>query len=422
MTIPDYAIGENGKPAIMMSPVVETADHALPPLVDNVVKDLPIFRTGKVKDSKGRSHTWTRNDLDAMVTNFSALKASGTFPNVPVRANHSRDVNQVGGYYLDVRRKGNILYADIEFTEPDMRAKYERKTFRSRSIEIGAYESNDGAVTFPAVMGLAFCDIPAVEGLFSAAVKTYESEGDREVLLFAGEEPDGTSSSGAAGAAGVAEGSLSAVIVGLHALAGQYATDPDAHDAVMQIIQAVQAVQSPAAGDQQTKTAATKAGSVDTFKFSLDGGKTEIDVAGDDGTKAALSYFATQTATLTEQLTALTAERTAEKKAARETAVDTWLHSSKILPAQVEAMKAYVATLTDDQFTAHEALVTAAPGAPILQDHSGGSEGEQIGEEQKIAEARQTYSMLTKSGVTGEKLKQTAAARFLASKNIDPEA
>jgi len=51
-------------------------------------------------------------------------------------------------------------------TEPGAVKKFERGTFRSRSIEIGPYESNNGKITAPAVLGLAMVDIPAVEGLF----------------------------------------------------------------------------------------------------------------------------------------------------------------------------------------------------------------------------------------------------------------
>jgi len=125
---------------------------------------MSIFRAGEFRNSKGQNTEWKIDDLHAMASNFSVLRP--TFPNVPVRRDHVRSVDNVIGYFDQVYVKGDNLYGDFRITEPDAVEKFERGTFRSRSIEVGPYESNSGDITFPTVLGLAMVDIPAVEGLF----------------------------------------------------------------------------------------------------------------------------------------------------------------------------------------------------------------------------------------------------------------
>jgi hypothetical protein len=131
------------------------------------VRGLKVFRTGKLKDSRGNEFTWEPNHLKAAVDNFNALR--GELPHVPVRAGHTRDVNQVVGYYEALRTDGRFLIADLDITEPDAFAKIKRKTYRGRSLEIGVFDSASG-LTWPTVLGLAFVDIPAVSGLYESPV------------------------------------------------------------------------------------------------------------------------------------------------------------------------------------------------------------------------------------------------------------
>ncbi len=133
-----------------------------------VVKRVEIFKAGSFKDSLGDEHEWTVEHLLIMVNNFNTLRSEDKFPNVPVRRDHSWSVEGVIGYIASLSVDGDRLVADIEFTEPDDFAKFERGTYRSRSLEVGAYEDNDGVTRWPVVMGLAFVDIPAVEGLHRA--------------------------------------------------------------------------------------------------------------------------------------------------------------------------------------------------------------------------------------------------------------
>lgn len=149
-----------------------------------VTRSMKIFRSGSFKDSSGSEESFTDADLAAMVTNFKTLRASGLFPNVPVRANHSRDVENVVGYVLDLQVNGSFLVADMEITEPDAKTKLERGTWRARSAEIGTYETNDGNAFYPVLWGVAFVDIPAVEGLYTKSsedliVKEFDVDNDK---------------------------------------------------------------------------------------------------------------------------------------------------------------------------------------------------------------------------------------------------
>lgn len=130
------------------------------------VRKLKIFKSGTFADSLGIRRTWTPEHLAQMVSNYDILKTSGIFPDVPVRADHRSSVMSLAGYFDNLSTDGVFLYADIEFTEPEMFGRFERRTFRGRSMEVGFYEDNDESLYWPVVLGTAFVDIPAVEGLY----------------------------------------------------------------------------------------------------------------------------------------------------------------------------------------------------------------------------------------------------------------
>lgn len=130
-----------------------------------LVRNLPVFRAGTFADSSGSIETWEVADLQEMVDNFTGLK--DVFPNVPVRLDHSRSVQAIVGYLDGLRVDGDLLLADFTFTEPEAANRWERGTYRSRSSEIGYFETNEGEGHWPVFQGFAFVDIPAVEGLYA---------------------------------------------------------------------------------------------------------------------------------------------------------------------------------------------------------------------------------------------------------------
>lgn len=149
-------------------PEVFENDHG-----NQCLRNFRVFKTGTFKDSFGFEATWETIHLDQMVGHYKLLRDGGNFPDVPVRSDHSFSVDKIVGYFMDLERQDegdtSFLNATIEFTEPDAFAKWQRGTYRSRSLEVGMYESNTGSSYWPVVMGVAFVDIPAVEGLYARA-------------------------------------------------------------------------------------------------------------------------------------------------------------------------------------------------------------------------------------------------------------
>lgn len=423
--LPEGAVGSNGRPAIMLSPI-ETADHGLPTLSAAGATRIKVFRTGAVKDSKGRAREWTRSDLDKMVTNFIDLRDSGILPNVPVRENHSRDVRQIGGYITGLHVASEpaadgrfYLEADLDLTEPEVRNRYNRGTYRNRSIEIGAYETNTGEIYFPVVLGLAFCDIPAVEGLYEAALSAYESNEQPEIMVYA---PDnGADASGSNTSVPQTDATFDKIVADLNTVMSGL-ENPDAQNAVQKVIQAVEALKGAAAqpAAQPVPTNAQGAEMPETFKFALDG--TEHEIAGDDATKSLFTTLLTQRDSLATENAEFRKNAAEAAEAARESAVDAWLHGKKIVPAQVDGMKAYVKTLTDEQFAAHKALVEGTPDLAFAAEIGAGSgnSGDDTRDAQ-IKEHSQILDMLRFTGQAPEKLRESKPFKALVALGVTPE-
>jgi len=134
------------------------------------VRNLPVFRAGTFADSAGAVQTWEVDNLQEMVDNFAALQ--DVFPNVPVRLDHTRSVQSIVGYMDGLRVDGDLLLADFTFTEPEAADRWERGSYRSRSSEIGYFQTNEGDGHWPVFQGFAFVDIPAVEGLYAKSEST----------------------------------------------------------------------------------------------------------------------------------------------------------------------------------------------------------------------------------------------------------
>ena len=146
-----------------------TSDFTLNEDGNAEIKGYPVFRTGQFADSKGRVQKWTSEDLASMVTNFSDMREE--FPNPVVREDHSRSMGSLVGYVdgLSLSDDKNTLLADFTLTKGDAIEKWQRKHYRGRSSEIGAWRVAEDDVRAPFYMGFAFVDIPAVTRLYSAA-------------------------------------------------------------------------------------------------------------------------------------------------------------------------------------------------------------------------------------------------------------
>ena len=317
------------------APLRRTADGGA------VVTGKRVFRVGQFRDSRGRQVEVSPDDLAAMVANFYALKATH-LPNVPIRRDHSETVTNVMGYYTDLSTDGTYLYADFEITEPEDIAKYERGTYRSVSIEIGSYTTNDGQKYEPVVLGLAFVDLPAVEGLFTLHQEDIDTMSE------------------------ITQEDLDAAVA--YALACGYAQAlADAEPSDEQVQFALACGYAQADVDVRAEFAAN-----DTerppFKFTLAGGDITTD------------YSAVQ-AELAELKIARVAQAE-QKQLFRSAFVDDLVRDNKIPAPMATQLKALAATLTDEQYAAFAATYEQAPALSMFANHGdsgGGSTGATVG-------------------------------------------
>ena len=304
----------------------------------NVVTGLKVFRTGTFPDSRGRVNTWTRDILKLLEQNFNQLIAT-VLPNIPVREDHSPSMKDVKGYYRKVYvdpTNPDFLLADIEFTDPVALEKWNNKTYRNRSIEIGAYPTNSGEIIQPAVLGLAFVDIPAVEGLFRNPAAPQPAPGDQSP---AADNNQGDPMSGTTTPPEGKPGTFA------FRVAGNEVSDFAAVQAHISTIEAALAAANEkiAAGTQYT------------FKMA---GVETTDFAKVQGHIDTLETFRKET-----------------MEHGRTSFVDGLATANKIGNPQIETFKALVLTMSPEQFEAFKTGFDAAPANNLFGKHETGNGG-----------------------------------------------
>lgn len=140
----------------------------------------PVFRSGEFADSMGREHLWEDIHIQTMASNFNLLKETNTFADVPIRVDHpgfmgGAVMGSVIGYHENVVTEKRVspvdgveytyLLADLHIIKAEAQQDILNGLFRNRSAEIGPYVSNNKAEYWPTYQGVAYVDIPAVEGL-----------------------------------------------------------------------------------------------------------------------------------------------------------------------------------------------------------------------------------------------------------------
>jgi hypothetical protein len=342
MTLHAFSTATLDAPAVFSLAGLDTSRE----IEGNVVKGLKVFRIGTFTDSLGRTRSWTQEELDLCVRNWSLLRGNksvnkkgetvfdGAVPWVPIRADHSKTVKDLVGWYSNVYTdptEPGFLLADIEFTEPDALGKYQRGTFRNRSIEIGRYTDNEGNVHEPVVLGLAFCDLPAVEGLFRTGQTGQAGDkspaGHSQGATMTPEEIKKLQDDLAA--ATTAQAAADAAKATAEATLATITTERDTLQAA--VIER----------DNQLVTARQAAGQ--TFTFSV-GGQTTQDFAAVQAHVAALETF-----------------RTDITKLGRETFVDDLASTNKIANTQKDDLKKFALSLSPEQFETWKSGYAAAP-------------------------------------------------------------
>ncbi len=154
-----------------------------------MMEGVAVFRSGTFRDSSGLQNTWESIHMKQMVDNWDHLRNNKIFDDVPVRDGHpgwlingTPGTGKVVGWHTSLRVEKmkspvddveyDYLLADYEILDPDARRDIDSGLWRNRSSEIGGYASNSEAEFWPVYMGVAYVDIPAVEGLNFTTSKT----------------------------------------------------------------------------------------------------------------------------------------------------------------------------------------------------------------------------------------------------------
>ncbi len=321
------------------------------------VRGLKVFRAGKFRDSANRPHEWASADLHNMVSHFIALRDNGIFVDVPVRANHGRNVGDVVGYISNLSTDGKFLIADLEITEPHAADKIERKSFRSRSLEVGAYRDNDDKVYSPAVLGVAFVDIGAVEGLFNSA--------GTQSINFTITEQDMTT---------FEQSQLDWAVAAAYAKGLEDAPKP------------------------------TPPSDLAPFEFTYGGAEKTSDP------KVVQAYISTLETAQAEQ-----------RDASRKNYVTALATGNKISATQIDATQALVLTMSDAQFEAYRTINDGAPKLSTFEQHSdnGNGTGEPpAAADQELKDLEEIVAMHRRTGMDEEVLSKTASfQKLVALKN-----
>lgn len=144
------------------------------------VNNIAIFRSGEFEDSWGEKTNFDQFAIENFIRHFDYLKETRIFDRPVVRAGHPSTftndrMKSVIGYIDDIRSElrtaphdHNQYYyimADLVIQDKEAIEKVESGLYFKRSAEIGPYKDNQGSKVYPVMLGVAYVDIPAVEGL-----------------------------------------------------------------------------------------------------------------------------------------------------------------------------------------------------------------------------------------------------------------
>jgi hypothetical protein len=354
------------------------------------LKGLRIFKAGTFKDSMGFESTWETTHLEQMAFHFVLLRDNGYFPNVPLRVDHSYSANSVVGYLTAVYRDvedDQFLACDVEITEPDAYEKWERGTFRSRSLEVGMYETNEGASYYPVVMGLAFVDIPAVEGLYGR--KDTEHRFSQVITDTQEDEVPETQD---------------------HAGRNSNAGEPQTQTPIPAAATAPAA--PPAAGAPPVASPPTGERSTENGGYSDHGAARPAAVSFRIDGRDTSDHAAVQ-----RHIETLETFRTEAIKAGRSSFVTSLSENGQIMATQVDSMTALVQTMTEAQFNAFKDTYKDVPKSGLFEKHGqhdpGESQTNPVNEQIQVLE--DTVQNLYRSGMKPESVEKTDSFKRLAA-------
>lgn len=365
-----------------------------------VVEGVPVFRSGTFRDSRGVQATWEDIQIRQMVENYDYLKSKKILLEVPIRDGHpgwivngAPGMGQVIGWHSNLyskkleapHDKQEYLYVlgDFEVTDPAAAEKVENGTFRNRSAEIGAYVTNNEAEFYPVYLGVAYVDLPAVEGLRFSGHSQAQDPAGQQFFVF---------------------------------LDGFNFSQPKESGVTQSIMPAVQAAAPPAAPAAQ----AAPAPAAQAFSFFVNGAPT-------------VDFTAVQT-----HITMLEKFRADTTEANRVAFVAGLSTSGRILATQVEATEAFAKSLNDEQYVAWSKTWEGAQSSPLVGQHAAGTPSAggvapqapggmapqtatPAAADQKFADDEAIVRMHTMAGTPADKIKLSPAYKRLAAANRAPE-
>lgn len=327
------------------------------------ITGLKVFRSGTFRDSMGDQNTWESHHLAQMVFNFDHLREQGIFPNVPVKEGHYGGISGLAGYFDRLYVEGDFLLADFTFTDPSKFEKWQNGTYRARSIEIGMYETNAEAFFWPTVMGVAFVERPAVEGL-------YEKNEAHEIKFFSQMESP------------------------------MPASPPAAPTVPAPAVPPVVEHSAPPAVEPPTVPPPALASPAPALHTFMVAGQPTQDFAAVQAHVAALESFQAETVA-----------------AARVEFVNSLVASNKVAAPQAESMRAFAASLSAEHFDAWKATYAAAPVMPLFgsfgvptTNHDGSGSDPAL---ERISILEDTIKMHEGAGKSQEFIKSTKSYKEL---------
>ena len=348
------------------------------------VSNVAIFRSGTFKDSFGEQHTFDAFGIETFIRNFNYLKDSNVFSKPVVRAGHPHPFNNgrlesVIGYINDLSTENrqaphdghmyDYLIAELEIIDETAKQNIESGLWLNRSAELGNYEDNAGQNVAPVILGVAYVDIPAVEGL--NFTKNTDPNSSIDGFLISEEYTK------------MANNTL-----------------PNAAT--------LSGIQMPTA----------------PFTFSI-GGNDTADTARVQGyiteleskfasSEAKVAQFEADKKKLEDENKVLKEFQSTVRAKVREDFIDGLAKSQKILESAKESTKAFAATLTDEQFESWKTTMGNAPAAPVLGDYGNQDGGNHDSERQENKQdnfevEKGIVSNLKSAGVSVDKIKASAA-------------
>lgn len=358
------------------------------------ITGVAVFRSGTFRDSMGYQHMWEDIHMDQMVANYNFLKDRGIFKDIPVRAGHpsflgSDPVKDLIGYVTNLYKESrtsphdgktySYLMADFEIINDGYGDKISSSLWRNRSAEVGSYITNDEMELWPTFMGVAYVDIPAVEGL------NFSKESSNHSILFDGSVNQSL----------IKETSeVSRNIAAENAASAPPPPPPVPTPPVEALADARQEFAKPVS---------------QVHSFTINGNVTS-------------DFAAVQ-----NHINILETAAREQKEFGRKQFVSALLTDGKIVEAQRESMESLALSMDDDQFEMLRTSYNGAPASPVLgvhvaQDHSNESAQPSVADAAatELINAKEIVLRHKASGMNIDSIKKTRSYGLLAANNAVP--